>query len=128
MLIIKVICVGIITSIAVMIVKQLKPEIAIVLGMAGSIIILLMILNSLGSVIESFINFTDKIGIDNELFLLILKIIGVGYLTEFSANLCIDCGSSSIADKILLSGKVVIMLLSIPIINTLINIISGLML
>lgn len=128
MLIFKVIGIGIITSIAVIIIKQLKPEIAVIVGMSGSIIILLMILNSLGTVIESFTNLTEKIGIDNELFTLVLKIIGIGYITEFSANLCIDCGSVSIADKILLAGKVVIMLLAIPIVNTLIEIIYGLML
>ena len=123
----KVIGVGIITSIAVMIIKQLKPEMAVIVGMTGSIIILLMILNSLEGVIESFTNLTEKIGVDNDLFILVLKIIGIGYITEFSANLCNDCGSSGIADKILLAGKVVIMLLSIPIINRLIEIISGLM-
>lgn len=128
MLIFKVIGIGIITSIAVIIIKQLKPEIAVIVGMSGSIIILLMILNSLGSVVVSFTNLTEKIGIDNELFILVLKIIGIGYITEFSANLCIDCGSTSISDKILLAGKVVIMLLAIPIVNTLLEIIYGLML
>lgn len=127
MLIIKVIAVGIITSITIMLIKQLKPEMAVIIGMAGSIVILLMILNSLSSVINIFVDLTDKIGIDNELIVLVLKIIGIGYITEFSANLCVDCGSSGIADKILLAGKVVIMLLSIPIINNLLEIITGLM-
>ena len=127
MVIFKIIGVGIITSLAVMLLKQLKPEISIVVGMSGSIIILFMILNALSGVIENFTTMTERIGIDSELFFLLLKIIGIGYITEFSANLCSDCGSNSIADKILLAGKVVIMLLAIPIINTLIEIIYGLM-
>jgi len=127
MLLIKIIGIGIVTSIAVVLIKQLKPEIAIVVGLAGSILILLNIATLLGTVIDTFTDLTEKTGIDSSLFMLLLKIVGVGYLTEFSANLCADTGSTSIADKILLAGKVIIMIIALPIITTLLDIIYGLM-
>ena len=60
------------------------------------------------------------------MFKTLLKIIGVGYLVEFSAGVCIDSGNSSIADKIVLAGKVLIFSLSIPIISNLFNMIMDL--
>lgn len=123
----KIIGVGLITAITVLIVKQIKPEIAVVLGMAGGIIMVLMVIDSLTSVISSFNSILSKSGLASGLFSTVLKIVGVGYITEFSANICSDAGSNSIADKILLSGKIIILVISLPIISNIIDIIAGIL-
>ena len=60
------------------------------------------------------------------MFTTLLKIIGVGYLIEFAASICNDSGNSSIADKIILSGKLIIFALSLPIITNLFNLVMEL--
>lgn len=45
----------------------------------------------------------------------IFKVVGIAYLTEFSAEICRDAGSSAIAAKIELAGKIIIITLAIPI-------------
>jgi stage III sporulation protein AD len=127
MAIYKIIGIGVITAISVLIVKQVKPEIAIIVGLAGSIIILLNIISMLSDVLQTFSTIVDKTGISKDVFTTILKIIGIGYLTEFSSNLCIDIGSTSIAEKILLAGKVIILVIALPIVSSLINTISGIL-
>ncbi len=126
-ILVKIIGIAIITTVAVLIIKQLKPELAVVVGLAGSIIIVIIIVNMLGSVFNIFDGIVERTGVDKELFVVVLKIIGIGYLTEFSANLCLDAGVNSMADKIMLAGKVVIMLMALPIINNLLEIVYGLM-
>ncbi|MDD4110140.1 MAG: stage III sporulation protein AD [Clostridia bacterium] len=123
----RIIGVGLVTALTVLIVKQVKPEIAVVLGMAGGIVMILMLVDSLTSVISSFSEILKKSGLTSGIFSTVLKIIGVGYITEFSANLCVDAGSSSIADKILLAGKIIILVISMPIISNIIEIVSGLL-
>lgn len=123
----KIIGVGLITSITVLIVKQVKPEIAVVLGMAGGIVMILMLVDSLMGIVSSFTSILKKSGLTSSIFSVVLKIVGVGYLTEFSANLCSDSGSNSIADKIMLAGKIIILVISLPIISNIIEIISGLL-
>jgi len=124
---IKILGIGLIASIAILVVKQIKPEVAMVITIASSLIILLLLVEMLASVTQIFDILVLKTGIDKDLFSSILKIIGIGYITEFSANICVDSGSSSIGDKILLAGKVVILVLSLPIITSLINIIVEIM-
>lgn len=123
----KIIGIGIITVFSYIVIKQLKPEFAIIVGLAGSIILLFSISDSIISVINSFASLVAKTGINTELFSLVLKIIGIGYLTEFAANLCMDSGCNSIADKILLAGKILIMIVALPIITNLIDIIVSLL-
>ena len=123
----KIIGVGIITAITALIVRQIKPEVSVIITISGGIIMLLMMVQSLTSIFSAFNSIVEKSGLTSGLFTTILKIIGVGYITEFSANLCADSGASSIADKILLAGKIIIVVLALPIVTNIIDIISGLL-
>ncbi len=110
-----------------MVVRQVKPEISVIISITGGILMLLLIANSLTSVFETFNSVIEKSGLTKGLFSTILKIVGVGYIAEFSASLCQDAGANSVADKILLGGKIVILVLALPIVTNIIEIISGLL-
>lgn len=125
--IVKIILVGVITSICVVILKNVKPELSILASLAGSVVILVLIINSLTDVISTFAGIVTKTNINMGLFSNVLKIVGIGYLTEFGANVCNDTGNGSIADKVLLGGKVIILCFALPIINSMLNIIIGLL-
>ena len=124
---IKIIGIGLITTISVIVVKQTKPEIAMLLGVVGSVLVFFFIVDLLSEAFGLFNYIVDKSGIDSSLFTCLLKIVGVGYLSEFAANICNDSGNSSMAGKILLGGKLVIFVLAIPIIAELIDIVVGIL-
>lgn len=123
---IKVIVLGLVLSIITVLMKSIKPEYSLICVIVGSIILVMYILSGVQSIFDYFSEIVSKTGIDNVMFKTLLKIIGVGYLVEFSAGVCIDSGNSSIADKIVLAGKVIIFSLSIPIISNLFNMIMDL--
>lgn len=127
MTIVKIIVIGLVTVFASLIVKQTKPEISILINIAGGILLVIMVVGLIGDVWTGFLSIFKKTGIDSSLLLPIFKIVGVGYLTEFGANICQDAGSSSIADKVLFSGKIVILLLSLPIIKSVIDVVMGIL-
>lgn len=125
--IVKVVAVGLITVIATIIVKQVKPEIAVLITLAGSIVIIILSIQLLQNVFGSFLSIFNKTGVSSSLFVPVLKIIGIGYLCEFGANLCVDGGCNSIADKILFCGKVAILIIALPIINSVIDVVLELL-
>lgn len=125
--ILKVIGLALITTISVIILKQQKPEIAVIVGVAGSVLIFFYLVDMISDVFGLFETVVSKTNIDSELFIVLIKIIGIGYITEFSANICSDSGNSAIASKIILAGKLTIFLLSVPIIISLIELIVGLL-
>jgi len=119
----KILALAILTCIATIIVRQVKPDFASIVAIAGGVVILLFVLNYLGDVLAVFQNIINKTGLSPTLFSTILKIVGIGYLTEFTANLCNDSGNSSLATKVGLAGKIIILFVSLPIITNLIEII-----
>ena len=125
--IVKVIGVAFVTTFAVMILRPTKPELAAVVSIAGGVLVLLMFVDSLKAVTEGFASIVQKAGIKSDVFTALLKIIGIGYLTEFAAGICSDAGNGSMAQKVNLAGKVVILVLALPIIDNLIQIIIGIL-
>ena len=122
----KVLVLGIIVSILSVFLKNVKPEYSILCLLIGGTIILLYILNSMLGLFNFFDEIVTKTGINNDLFMTMLKIVGVGYLVEFSASVCRDSGNSSIADKVVLAGKIMIFVISMPILNSLFNMVLDL--
>lgn len=122
--ILKVIGVGLTGAIIANFIKKGKEEFTIFVTLATGIIILIYIMSSLGDVVIAFNQITDTAGIDDKLFGSILKIIGIGYITEYAASICKDFNYSSLAQKIQLAGKVTIFILALPVITNLMDLIS----
>jgi stage III sporulation protein AD len=122
----KVIGVGIVGAVIGVFLKDGKPEFVIFSVMAAGVMILIFVLNSLTDVIDAFNTLVNKTNIDERLFSGILKIIGIGYVTEYSAEVCNDMNCASIAGKIQLAGKITIFLMAMPVMTAFIDVISGL--
>ncbi len=123
----KILAVALITVFASILVKQTRPEIAMIISIAGSILIIVMIVDSISSVLSSFYGIFQTTGVDTTLLTPLFKIIAIGYITEFGANICLDAGASSVADKVLFAGKLVILLVALPIVTTVINMVVSLL-
>lgn len=121
--IVKILAIAILVCIVASVIKQVKPELAISVVVLGGAILLIYILNYFTSIFNLFNEIISKTGINKDLFSIIIKIIGVGYLVEFSADLCSDSGNNAIADKVILGGKIIIFIMAIPIIENLFNIV-----
>lgn len=123
----KILAIAILTCIATLIVKQVKPEFASIVAISGGIVILLLLINYIESILSVFQGLAQKANLSPTLFSSILKIIGIGYLTEFTSNICSDCGQTSLASKVGLAGKIIILFLALPIVTNLLNIIMGIL-
>lgn len=123
----RVIGVALIGGIVTLLLKQVKSEFSVLSVMASGIIILILVLNSLTDVIFAFNRIVDSAGIDSGLFSALLKIVGIGYVTEYSASLCDDMGVGTLGKKIQLAGKISIFLMALPIVTSLIDVISDIL-
>ena len=121
----KIIGVAFITAVTAILLKSTKPELSFAVTITGVIVILLFIMDSLQSVLSVFASITQIAGLHNGLLKLLLKIVGVGYITEFGAGILNDFGSNTIADKVILCGKIIVVLLSVPIIESLLEMMKG---
>ncbi len=124
--IIKIVGVSIFAVIMIIILKGYRPEMALVLSIVTGIGIMLFAIYKMSSVINILNDLVTKSGINKDFLLIIIKVIGIAYIVEFGKNICIDAGQSSIATKLEMAGKVIIVVLTIPLISSLVNVLTGL--
>ena len=127
MLIFQIVIIGIITSILAITVGKQAGEFSIIISLAGSLLILFMVMPQFSAVISVFTHISNQIDVDNSNILIVLKIIGIAYLAEFGVQVCSDAGESAIASKIELAGKVLIMAVSAPILLSLLDLIINIL-
>lgn len=125
-MIFKLIGIAIIGVITVTLLKSAKPEFAVFASIATGVIMIITMLSALRDVVLAFDKIVEKSGINDEVFSAVLKIIGIGYLTEYSSSVATDAGCDSIAQKLQFGGKIVIFLMSISIVSSLVDLVSTL--
>ncbi len=125
MVIYKIIGIGIISCILVMQLKETRPDIAVVCMIASGVLIVSLLLGYVTDIVSVFGSLAESTGIDGTVFSSLLKMIGIGYITEMAASTVEDFGSKSIANKIILGGKITILVLAMPIITALIKLITS---
>ena len=121
--IIKIIGISLIGLIIIILLKQYKPEFAIYISIATGLLILILIMDKLQGIITLIKSFADKASINSTFLVLLIKITGIAFLSEFAVSICKDSGESAIASKIEMGSKIIIITMSIPIISSLLEII-----
>ena len=122
---IKIIGVALVTAFAALFLRGSKPELSFAVTIAGAVIILLFVLDLLADSFRLFEDIADRTGIDQSLVKIIITIVAIGYLVEFSAGVVEDFGSKSIADKLVFAGKVIIFAVSVPILQSMLTLIGN---
>lgn len=119
--VIKIIGIGLISLIIIIIVRQYKPEFTLYISLLAGALILLFIMGKIEGIIDLLTSLSNKTAINNEFLILLIKITGIAFLTEFAVSICKDTGESAIASKVDMGGKVIIVSMSIPIISSLLE-------
>lgn len=119
--IVKVIGIGLTALIVIIILRQYKPEFAIYVSILAGIFILVLSLSRISGVVNLLKDISSKANINSQFLGIILKITGIALLTEFAVSICQDSGERSIANKVDIGGKAIIITISLPIISSLLE-------
>jgi stage III sporulation protein AD len=125
--IVQIVGLGLTATFLVLVLKEQKPIFAFLLTVfVGGIIFLFLI-----GQIQRIVGMLERLAVNANLNMIyvetILKIIGIAYIAEFGAQITKDAGQGAIASKIELAGKVLILLMAIPIITAIIETVIGLL-
>lgn len=121
--IVKIIGIGLVAVVIIILLKQYKPEFAIYISMLTGILIILFVIDDLAGIINLIQSLANKVSINNTFLILLIKITGIAFLSEFAVSICKDAGETAIASKMEIGAKIIIISMSIPIISSLLEII-----
>ncbi len=106
--------IALIAAILSVMLKRYHQEYAIIINIAAGILILVQILANISPAIKQLNVLLSSAGLSSEYALILFKTLGICFLAQFAADSCRDAGESALAAKVELAGKITIVLLALP--------------
>lgn len=113
--IIKIVSFAFISIIIISVFRGRRNDIAIQISLVCGVLIFLTMLSKISAVLSLLQEISNKANIDMVYMSTILKILGIAYLATFCSEICKDAGESNIGSKVEFAGKILILILAIPI-------------
>lgn len=123
--IIKVGLVGIIGVLVAIQFKSTKPEFSVLIGFSVCAVIFTYTISNFQAVSSVIQEFNQILGQDSQYITIVIKIIGITYVCEFSGSVCRDAGYAAIGNQIEIFGKLAILISGLPIILALVEMIQS---
>ena len=105
--------------------KQNKAEYSILLCVGISVLVFFIIFHHLEVIIDTVKEVSGIINLDTTYITTLLKMLGVTYIAEFSSGICKDAGYQTITSQIEIFSKLTILVMSLPILVSLLKTIQG---
>ncbi len=121
---IKIAILGVVVALIALPFKVIKGEYSLYIGLAGCIMIFLFVVGKLEQVIRMMEEISSLLPIEGEYIKLLIKMIGITYITEFSQDICRDAGFGAVANQIGVAGKITLLVLGLPVIQSLLSCLS----
>lgn len=121
MLILKIVGMAFMALFLILILKQSGSSLGVLLALAAGALIILIICEPIKEIMIFLQTMSDKANIDTVYIGIVLKIIGIAYIATFASTLCKDANVDSLATQIDFAGKIMILVLAIPILMAVLN-------
>ncbi|HWP95917.1 MAG TPA: stage III sporulation protein AD [Syntrophomonadaceae bacterium] len=106
---------ALVTTVLLLILRQERPVMAVLLSITFSILIFTLMMGKMGSIINLMEELTRRAQVNYYFLATVIKILGVAYLGEFAAAICQDAGEQAVAKKVEFAAKIIIAVLALPI-------------
>lgn len=122
----RIIALGLTGTVFAVLLKKESPQMALLAAAVTGILIFWQVCTPLGNLIALLRETAEQAGVGSGYFAVVLKVIGIAYLTQFGAQLCADAGEGAVAAKIELAGKILMMTVAAPVLAGLLETVLGL--
>ena len=123
----KLLAIAIICAVILYYLRSSAPEFFTPALIVSSVILVIFVIEYVLDFISFFQEVSLISGISGEMILLILKILAISYLIEFTAGIIMDMQLNSLADKVVFAGKIIVFSLTLPIIKQIITLLMELL-
>lgn len=126
-MIIKISVLGFAAMFLALTLKKANVQAATILIISSGLVILTLMHNQIYEIVTILKDLSSKSNIPGGYVKIILKAIGIGYVSEFSSSVIRDSGENALASKIEFAGKLSIVFLAMPLFENLLDLITGLL-
>lgn len=105
---------GVVAAVLCLLLKQYRPEYAVVAAVLCGALLLISVLDALKPVLDALGELVGQTGVSGDYLQAVLKALGICYAAQLASDTCRDAGQSAIAAKIELAGRAAVIVLALP--------------
>lgn len=124
---IKIAAVGVVCSLVVVYLKNSDSQLAGLATVASGVLLLILTVGYAADFLSLLTSLGYYAQTGGQVVKIVIKILGISYLVEFTADVIDDMGLKSVSDKVVLAGKILIITAAFPVIENLIKIVINLL-
>lgn len=124
---IKISGIVIISLLLIIFLKESKREFAFILSIAVSVILFVTLINDFQGIISAVNNLTSSVENISNYISLLVKILCISLLSQFVIDLCRDAGENALASQTEIASKILILVMTLPLFESVIEIITGML-
>lgn len=118
--------IGVLTALAATAAKQHNRSIGLAIALCGGGIVLFFCLSPIKEVSENLNSLISAANIDTRFIKILLKTLGICLIAEFASDTCKDFGLEGLSGKIELFAKTAVIICTLPLLNSLVSVVLGL--
>lgn len=106
-----------VVTVILTVLRPQRPDVAVIVSLAAAAILLLFLAGRIWQAISLLQDLAVRSGIRDSYVQVLLRVMGIAYLAELAGQVCRDAGEGALASKVELAGKVLILVLAIPLVS-----------
>ena len=110
---IKIALLILVTIVIVSCIPTFSKEISLLIAVSCCTVVLLYIVNIAVPAVEYIKNTAKRISFDG--IEVVIKVIGIGFITQFVADVAVDCGNKSLSNQMIFAGRMCVIILAMPV-------------
>ncbi len=118
--------VAIVSCVLVITLKRHNHELSILISIGAAAIILLSVIEYAVNCIESVSTIFAQANLNAEYIVIMLKVIGICFITEFTCDFTKEAGLDSLSGNVELVGKILVLYTALPMFMKVLNVVTSL--
>ena len=119
--IVKIASMALLGVLTALLLKQVKNEYSVLIGLAMALFICGSVVTYLLEVIRSLEGVWLSVSSGTEVFRLVLRMIGITYISDLTAGICKESGYMVLSNQVTLAGKIGVLLTGFPVLMDLVQ-------
>ena len=116
---------AIMTAVLAVMLRQQSPHSALLLSLASGAVIILSILKNVPDLLSGVQAILSDSGIDTQSVAVLLKVVGICFVTEFTCDCVTEAGMLSLSTNISFAGKILVLFTALPLFQNILTIITS---
>lgn len=124
--IISICALAIVSAVLALTIKRHNSELSILISIGAAVIVLLCVIQYALDSIDFVVTLLSKANVNSENIVILFKVVGICFLTEFTCDAVKESGFLSLSSNIALVGKILVLFTALPMFTEILTLVTSL--